>query len=94
MFFGALRPELTELVEEAVVSALQKNRHPHRYPALVNVQLASEITGYKINSLYQMNHKGLIPCAVKVGGRLLFRTEELQEWVRQGGPCISKNSLK
>lgn len=86
MIFEAIRPELNTLVEEAVLSALGKAQQQQHYPEKVNVEQASEITGYSKNSLYQMHSRGQIPCAIKVGAKLMFRTKELQEWVEKGGP--------
>ena len=82
----SIRPELSRLVEEAVLSALSKARQVRQYPEKVGVEQASEITGYTKNSLYQMHSRGQIPSAVKVGSKLMFRTRELQEWVDNGGP--------
>lgn len=88
----SVRPELSKLVEDAVLSALAKMQQARRYPEKVGVEQASEITGYSKNSLYQMHSKGRIPCAVKVGSKLMFRTRELQEWVENGGPTVPKSS--
>ena len=85
LFFELIKPELKALVEEAVLAALQKERKP-KYPERVNVNQASEITGYTKNSLYQMHSHGQIPSAIKVGSKLMFKTRELQDWVEQGGP--------
>jgi len=81
-----LKPILIQFLSEALVSALQtvKADQP-RYPQRVTVEQASEITGYKKNSLYQMHSKGLIPGAFKVGGKLLFDTNALLLWVESGG---------
>ena len=84
----SMRSELSKLVEDAVLSALSRVQEERRYPELVGVVQASEITGYSKNTLYQMHSRGQIPCAVKVGGRLLFRTAELREWVDSGGTSI------
>ena len=87
MIFEAIKPELNTLVEEAVISALGKVQQQLRqYPEKVNIEQASEITGYSKNSLYQMHSRGQIPCAIKIGSKLMFRTKELQEWVERGGP--------
>lgn len=88
----SIEPELSKLVEDAVLSALSKMQQTRHYPEKVGVEQAAEITGYSKNSLYQMHSQGKIPCAVKVGSKLLFRTREMQEWVDNGGPssCISK----
>ena len=83
--FEEFKPELRALVEDAVLSALEKVHGKPRYPELVNVYQAAEITGYSKNSLYQMHSQGRIPGAIKVGAKLMFKTKDLQEWVEQGG---------
>ena len=74
-------------IKEAVADAYREQKeHGHKqYPERVTVAQASEITGYSRNSLYQMHSRGTIPGALKVGGKLLFDTATLQEWVRNGG---------
>lgn len=87
MFLESIRPELNNLIEDAVLSALGKMQNQLRhYPEKVNVEQAAEITGYSKNSLYQMHSRGQIPCAIKIGAKLMFRTKELYEWVENGGP--------
>ena len=96
LLLEAIRPELSRLVEDAVLSALSRKQPARQYPEKVGVAQAAEITGYSKNSLYQMHSQGKIPCAVKVGSKLMFRTRELQEWVDNGGPGsgISKKAKK
>ena len=92
MIIETIRPELNTLVEEAVISALGKvEQQLRQYPEKVNIEQASEITGYSKNSLYQMHSRGQIPCAIKIGSKLMFRTKELQEWVERGGPNCDKS---
>ena len=79
-----LKPELSKLIQESVEAALHKESGT-RYPEKVTVTQASEITGYSKNSLYQMHHNGAIPGAVKVGGKLLFDSATLRQWVNEGG---------
>jgi predicted DNA-binding transcriptional regulator AlpA len=79
-----LRPELSKLIQDSVAAALQKESGK-RYPEKVTVEEASEITKYSKNSLYQMHSKGLVPGAVKVGGKLLFDTAALLKWIDNGG---------
>ena len=87
MFLNSIRPELSKMIEEAVLAALGKMQQQlRRYPDKVNIEQAAEITGYSKNSLYQMHSRGQIPGAMKIGSKLLFRTKELQEWVERGGP--------
>ena len=77
---------LTKVVKEAVAEAFQRQAEKSpRYPEKVGVKLASEITGYSINSLYQMHSRGQVPGALKVGGKLIFDTATLQQWVYAGG---------
>lgn len=79
-----LRPELTKLIQDAVAAAIKADSGSH-YPEKVGIAQASEITGYSVNSLYQMRCKGKVPGALKVGGKLLFDTATLREWVEKGG---------
>lgn len=90
MILESVRPELSKMIEEAVLSALSRIREEHRLPEIIGVAQAAEITGYSKNSLYQMHSKGKIPCAIKVGSKLMFRTHELLEWVESGGPNCAK----
>ena len=77
-----LEAVLTEAAKDAVQAALEQGQP--RYPERVTVKQASEITGYSVNSLYQMHSKGNVPGAHKIGGKLMFETATLQEWVRSG----------
>ena len=77
---------ISEIVKEAVTEAfLQQREKSPRYPEKVAVQQASEITGYTRNSLYQMHCRGQVPGAIKVGGKLMFDTAKLKQWVEEGG---------
>ena len=77
-----LRPWLEQLIKDTVTAALAEGQP--RYPEFVSPNLAAEITGYSKNSIYQMNHNGKMPGARKIGGKLMFETAALQEWVRSG----------
>ena len=83
----AVKALLTPMVKEAVTEALkeQHSKELPRYPEKVTVAQASEITGFSKNSLYQMHSKGVVPGAVKVGGKLLFDTATLRKWRDKGG---------
>ena len=83
---SAMTELLTNIVKEAVAEALKQNAEElPRYPEKVSIEQASEITGFSKNSLYQMHHKGTVPGAIKVGGKLLFDTAILRKWVENGG---------
>ena len=77
-----LRPWLEQLIKDTVTAALTEGQP--RYPEFVSPAQAAEITGYSKNSIYQMNHNHQVPGAHKVGGKLMFETAALQEWVRSG----------
>ena len=81
-----LEAVVKEAAKDAVKAALQQGQP--RYPERVSVSQASEITGYSVNSLYQMHSKGQVPGAIKIGGKLLFETAALQEWVSSGATPI------
>ena len=83
----ALMAVLKPIVKDAVAEALrdQKSQELPRYPEKVGIKQAAEITGYSVNSLYQMKSKGTIPGVVKVGSKLLFDTATLRKWVENGG---------
>ena len=81
-----LKELLQNIVMDAVTEAFQRQAEGSpRYPERVAVELASEITGYTKNSLYQMHSRGQVPGAIKVGGKLLFDTATLRQWVAEGG---------
>ena len=83
----AMKEIFVSWMKEAVVEALKENesRKIQVYPEKIGVTLASEITGYSKNSLYQLHSKGRIPGALKLGGKLLFDTATLRRWVEESG---------
>ena len=85
---NAIKAIVFPWMKEAAAEAYreQKNQEQPRYPEKVTVTQATEITGYSKNILYQMHSKGIIPGALKVGGKLLFDTATLRKWVDGGGP--------
>ena len=81
-----LKELIENIVKEAVEEAFQRQAEESpRYPEKVAVEMASQITGYSKNSLYQMHSRGQIPGAIKVGGKLMFDTATLRQWVEDGG---------
>lgn len=79
-----LRPYFVDIVMESYSSVMARNAECH-FPEKINVSQASELTGYSKNSLYQMHSKGTVPGALKVGGKLMFDTSVLRNWVESGG---------
>lgn len=80
--FELLGPRLAQLFGEVLEAKLAE--HKTVYPELVPIKVASEITGYSVNSLYQMKHNGKVPGVRKIGGKLMFESATLREWVRSG----------
>jgi predicted DNA-binding transcriptional regulator AlpA len=78
-----LGSHLADIVMEKFTSYLEQREERH-FPEKMNVTQASELTGYSKNSLYQMHSKGHIPGALKVGGKLMFDTKTLRNWVNNG----------
>jgi len=78
-----LRPYLVDIVRESY-SSVRDEQSECQLPERINVAQASILTGHSKNSLYQMHSKGTIPGALKVGGRLLFDTATLRNWVNTG----------
>jgi predicted DNA-binding transcriptional regulator AlpA len=79
-----LGSHLADVVMEKISSYLEEREECH-FPDKVNVTQASLISGYSKNSLYQMHSRGHIPGALKVGGKLMFDTKTLRNWVNSGG---------
>jgi predicted DNA-binding transcriptional regulator AlpA len=75
---------LADILMEKFSSVLDQRVERH-FPEKINVAQASELTGFSKNSLYQMHSKGQVPGALKVGGKLLFDTAMLRNWVNNGG---------
>ena len=77
---------LTPIVRAAVKSAMS-NKEPEQQSQpshLVDIREAARITGFAVNSIYQMSSAGKIP-SKKVGRKLLFDVADLHEWVNAGG---------
>jgi predicted DNA-binding transcriptional regulator AlpA len=78
-----LGSHLADVLMEKFSSYLDEREECH-FPEKMNVTQAAELTGYSKNSLYQMHSKGQIPGALKVGGKLMFDTKTLRNWVNNG----------
>ena len=75
------RLENIEKMISPVVGAQPKGRDS-KEPVLVRISVASSITGYSVNYLYQIARTGAIPC-VKRGRTLRFDANELKRWMQQ-----------
>ena len=61
------------------------------FPTLVNPLLkgdkhAAQSLGIGRSLFRKLNSSGLIPRPVRIGRRVLWRTQELEDWVRMGCP--------
>ena len=79
-----MREDIASTVRQTMISVLHEEKG-HDYPERVSVKVASEITGYSRNSLYQMHSQGKVPGAHKVGSKLMFDTATLRKWAEEGG---------
>ena len=73
------------IVNKSVRDALSsherlKGAETHKF--LTPVQL-SELIGWKLSTVYQNHHNGLIPGARKIGSRLLFDTDIVLAWITE-----------
>jgi excisionase family DNA binding protein len=53
-------------------------------------EVATEFLRTTRRAVYQMVHRGRIPGVVRVGRRLLFRTDALIHWLENGAGGISR----
>lgn len=75
-----LRPVIGEEVRSALDEQNEKKRV---YPETLTVGMACEISGYSRNTLYQLHSNGKIPCAKKIGGKLVFNRDEFRAWIQE-----------
>ena len=50
-------------------------------PKFLKPPQLAEMNGWKLTTVYQNHHNGLIPGARKIGNRLLFETEIILAWI-------------
>ena len=67
---------INDLIEKA-----GQNTPKKELPIFYNPIQLSELLGLKLTTVYQNHHNGLIPGAKKVGGKLLFETKVILEWI-------------
>jgi predicted DNA-binding transcriptional regulator AlpA len=59
---------------------------PHVEPYLVPIPEAARRCGISETSWFRLKSAGKTPPAVKLGGRVLYRTADLKAWVEMGCP--------
>ena len=81
---------ITPIVKKAVNEALRDSvpKAP-KYGRLMSAEQLARESGYSKHTIYQKNSERQIPGAVKVGGgKLMFETEVVLQWVKDGCPKI------
>ena len=78
---AALAPPLAAVLAAAVADALAKPR-----PLTVGRADAAALVGIGVTTFDRLDAAGKTPAAVWVGGRKVYRTADLAEWVRLGCP--------
>lgn len=58
---------------------------------LLTPQDLADLIRRPIKAIYQMNHRGQIPGAVKLGAKLLFKRDTVLDWINQ---CEESNEGK
>ncbi len=53
-------------------------------PKFLNPVDLSKLIGWKLTTVYQNHHNGMIPGALKVGNRLLFDSKVILKWIEDG----------
>lgn len=59
-------------------------------PLVVEASEAARLCGVSRATWYAMRKGGKLPKPVRLGGRVLWRVDELREWVTAGCPTLAK----
>lgn len=59
-------------------------------PLLLNAPKAAALCGLGVRTWHRHNAAGRVPLPVRIGGRRLWRREELADWVADGCPPRSR----
>lgn len=63
-------------------------------PKYLSPTRLSELTNWKLSTVYQNHHNGLIPGARKMGGRLLFETTTILSWIEENAIPTKEEKIK
>jgi predicted DNA-binding transcriptional regulator AlpA len=80
---AALAPVLERLFE-GLLARLDGPRAAE--PALVPAKVAAHLTGISLASWERLHAAGKVPAPVRLGGRVLWRVQELHQFIRAGCP--------
>ena len=87
-----LRQIIEPTVERAVAKALEKvlGNKP-RYGRFMTVDQLAKESGYSRHSIYQMSSNKQIPGATKIGNKLMFETQTVLDWIKDGCPKLKRS---
>jgi excisionase family DNA binding protein len=57
---------------------------------LLSAAKTAKLLGVGRTALYALNSSGRLPLPVRLGGRVLWRRAELEEWVSSEPPCPNR----
>jgi len=79
--------EELRMIRQAIVDEKRKEAAIPTDALLITVnQLSEQLGGISVATLYCLKSSGQLPLPVKVGGRVMWRREEIQQWVQLGCP--------
>lgn len=70
---------------KGLVRSLISKQNPEKkeLPKYLSPAQLSDLTNWKLSTVYQNRYNGLIPGAKKMGGKLLFETEVILAWIEE-----------
>jgi len=81
-----LTEAVTPIITKAVRDELARHEQKQTLPQRLDMKGLARETGYSKHTLYQLSCDNRIPGAHKVGGKLMFDTEAVMQWIAEGCP--------
>jgi len=93
MFEDAIKQLINAAAERAADIAVRRYAQEHqpkvqRIDGDLDVRELMTATKWAKQTIYQYNSRGVIPGARHIGGKLVFRREEVLPWIEAGCPTI------
>jgi predicted DNA-binding transcriptional regulator AlpA len=86
--------DLKCLISDVIRGEMPNFQTREAAPKYLNPVQLSELTGWKLSTVYQNHHNGMIPGARKVGARLLFEREIILQWIESGAVPTHAEKVK
>lgn len=80
--------QLLRVDQVAVRRSVQPAEIPSCPPTLVNASEAARLCGIGRTTWYSLQAAGRVPAPIRLGRRVLWRIEELQDWIRAACPPL------